>query len=795
MQTPPPQSRAENATLTHKKTLRLPVRALVEYVLVSGDLGGGDFVGPGRALEGARAHRRIQQARPSEYISEVTISHTVEVDDFFLTISGRIDGLYVYPDAVIIDEIKTTMKSPPEAIAAENQVHWGQLKVYAYCYAVEHDLDAVETQLTYYQVETGATQDVRRRFSTDELTAFFNDLLDQYLAWACTLEEWTRCRDASIRALDFPFGDYRPGQRRMAVAVYRAIRDRGQLLLQAPTGIGKTMAALFPAVKAVGEGVTEKIFYLTARTTGRSMAEQAFDALRGKGLRLKSLTITAKEKICFCPDAGCSPEACEFARGYFDRINDAVRQAFVHDAFTRETIERLAQETVVCPFEFSLDLALWADCIICDYNYAFDPRVYLRRFFQDDIGNYTFLIDEAHNLVDRAREMFSAEIRKQPFLDLRQSLKGRLKTLSAAAGKLSTALLGFKKRCDAAGGELAEPDAPDSLIPSLEGFLKEAELWLVKNHKTAFRQEVLDRYFEAVWCKRVLDSYDERYATVMESWRHDVRLKLFCLDPSEKLREALKRSQTAVFFSATMTPLSYFRQIFGCADTAHTLALPSPFPPQNLCLLIASRLSTRYKDRDRTLPQVAQTLISFVRQRRGNYLLFFPSYRYMQQLHDTFQSHQPDADIIVQTSGMTEGERDEFLACFAHDNTRTLVGFAVMGGVFGEGIDLVGDRLTGAAVVGVGLPGICLERNLIRDHFAATHDAGFEFAYMYPGLNRVLQAAGRVIRSDTDRGAVLLIDTRFATQRYARLFPREWQPARVKSPQQLVHELRQFWAM
>ena len=778
-----------------KKTINLPVRALVEYVLVSGDLGGGDFVGPGRALEGARAHRKIQQARPSEYTSEVTISHTIETDDFFLKISGRIDGIYVYPDRVVIDEIKSTMKAPKDAIAAENQLHWGQLKLYAYCYAVQRDLEDIETQLTYCQLETGAVQEVQRRFSKAELTEFFDDLIARYLEWMQVLEDWGRCRDQSIRALDFPFGDYRPGQRQMAVDVYRAIRDRGQLLLQAPTGIGKTMAALFPAVKAVGEGVTEKIFYLTARTTGRGMAEQAVEALRQKGLRLKSLTITAKEKICFCPDAGCSPEVCEFARGYFDRINDAVQQAFAHDAFTRENIERLASDYTVCPFEFSLDLSLWADCIICDYNYAFDPRVYLRRFFQDEVGEYTFLIDEAHNLVDRAREMFSAEIRKQPFLDLRQSIKGRLKKLYAAVGAINTELLHIKKRCDAAGGELADRAAPDGLLSPVESFLKEAELWLARNIQTPFRPAVLDRYFEAVWCKRVLDGYDERYATLMENQGNDIQVKLFCLDPSEKLREALKRSQAAIFFSATMTPLSYFRQIFGCEESARARALPSPFPPENLCLLIAPRLSTRYKDRERTLPQVACMLLTFVRQRRGNYLLFFPSYRYMRQIHERFCADQPDADIIVQTSGMSEPERDEFLANFAHDNTRTLVGFAVMGGVFGEGIDLAGDRLTGAAVVGVGLPGICLERNVIRDHFSATHDAGFEFAYMYPGLNRVLQAAGRVIRSDTDRGIVLLIDTRFGTQRYTRLFPREWQPLRVHSPQQLEHYSHEFGAV
>lgn len=776
------------------KTIRqISVRALVEYVLASGDLGGGEFVGPNRATEGSRIHRKIQRSRPEEYRAEVPVAHQVETDHFVLKIGGRIDGVFEYPDQIIIEEIKSTTTHPNRLTEEGNQVHWGQLKTYAYFYASDHNLEEIDTQLTYYHLETGAIKEFRRHFTRDELADFFRDILTHYLEWALTLEQWAQLRDDSIRELEFPYPSYRQGQRKMAVDVYVTIREKGQLLVQAPTGIGKTMAALFPAIKAMGEGLTAKLFYLTARTTGRVAAEQALDTLRSKGLKIKSLTLTAKEKICFCPDAACNGDECRFARGYFDRISEAVKDAFHEDALTRTTIETYARQHTVCPFEFSLDISLWVDCIICDYNYAFDPRVYLKRFFLETVEEYTFLVDESHNLVDRAREMFSATLCKQPFLDLRRAVKAKLPKLHHTMGKINTHLLQARKRCEAENGEYADQNPPGELLPVLETFVEQAEQWLVRNLQTPFRDALLDLYFEANWFMRIADGYDERYATCAEQIDRDVRLKLFCLDPSEKLRNALQRCRSAIFFSATMTPIVYFQQIFGCEPTARSRVLPSPFPREHLCLLIANRISTLYKHRNNTIPQVTRAILTLVQQKPGNYLLFFPSYQYMRMIHETFTHQCPETDVMLQTPGMSEDEREQFLDRFAHDNPETLVGFAVMGGIFGEGIDLVGDRLTGAVIVGVGLPGICLERNLIRDYFARVHNAGFEFAYMYPGINRVLQAAGRVIRTETDRGVVLLIDQRFATFRYRTLLPQEWQPVNVQTPRHVSQIIQQFW--
>ncbi len=766
---------------------------LIEHVLRSGDLGGGGFVGSNRAVEGTRAHRKLQKSRPEEYAAEVPIVYQKETDYFLLEISGRIDGVYHYPDRIIIEEIKTTLNDPDGFEYQENHPHWGQLKTYAYFYAVEHDLDEIDTQLVYYQIESGKTREFRHHFRKDELETFFQELLNRYLEWANRVEEWQQLRDTSIRNLDFPFPVYRSGQREMAVDVYVTIKQGKQLLVQAPTGIGKTMATLFPAIKAAAEGHTSKIFYLTARTTARIAAETALAELRRKGLKIKSLSMTAKEKICAHPTLFCLTEECPCARGYFDRIEHALQEAFQQEALTRETIAEVARRNNVCPFEFSLDLSLWVDCIICDYNYAFDPRVYLKRFFLETHADYTFLIDEAHNLVDRARTMFSAEIYKQPFLDLRHSVKAQLPELYKIMGKINSWLLQVRKRCETERKPYAEKEPPGDLLPFLKDFVEQAEVWLKLNLTASFREELLELYFEVSRFITVHEEYDERYATCFEKINSDLQLKLFCLDPSERLRNALKRCKAAIFFSATMTPAQYFQQILGCEESARTRILPSPFPGANLCLLMAGRISTLYKQRDRTAPAVMEAILATVTQKTGNYLLFFPSYRYMRMIYDVFSEQHPDIEIIIQTPGMREAEREQFLERFSHNNQETLTGFAVMGGIFGEGIDLVGDRLTGAVIVGVGLPGICLERDLIRDYFAARNGAGFEYAYMYPGLNRVLQAAGRVIRSEHDRGVVLLIDQRFAMPRYTSLFPKEWRPVRVMNAKQMEEALQGFW--
>jgi len=775
-----------------KQKLQIAVRELVEHVLRSGDLEHA-FISVSRAVEGIRAHQKIQRSRPDVYTPEISVSHQIETEKFILELGGRIDGIYHYPDRVIIDEIKTTVSELDRFEERENQIHWGQAKCYAYLYALESNLKTIDVQLTYYRPDTEEIREFKRSYPIDELETFFHDLIRRYLRWAETVIDWCRLRDESLKCLDFPFADYRPGQREMAVDVYRSIHQGGQLIVQAATGIGKTMAVLFPAAKALGEGLTPKIFYLTARTTGKKAAEKAFIEMRRNGARIKSLTLTAKDKICFDSEKACTPDECEYAKGYFDRIDSALTSIFARDHFDRETVTTTALEYRVCPFEFSLELALWADCIVCDYNYAFDPRVYLRRFFADDDNRYTFLIDEAHNLVDRSRDMFSAELWKQPFLEVRRALRDDLPGVYKSMGKINSWMLKKRKTCEADGDKLAEKDDPQDLYPLLQRFLRATEKWLALNINTPYRESLLDLYFKVNGFLRIAEQYKENYATCSEKFHKDFRVKLFCVDPSGPLKEALRRCASAVFFSATLSPMDYFRSILGCDHEAFQRRITSPFPPQNQYVLIMENISTRYKHREISKESVAAAISALVKQKMGNYLIFFPSYAYMKMVSEWFVSEHPHIETICQTPDLTEEERDQFLNRFSGESERTLVGFVVMGGVFGEGIDLEGERLSGAAVVGVGLPAISMERELIRDYFSHHQGLGFEYAYIFPGMNRVLQAVGRVIRSEYDRGAVLLIGERFTYAPYKNILPEEWDPGRVKHPQAIEEVLTDFW--
>ncbi len=775
-----------------KRKLKIAVRDLVHHTLRAGDLVF-EFLGSPRPAEAIRAHQAIQHSRPQSYQAEVPISYNIETDQFSLTIGGRIDGVFTEPEGVVIEEIKTTVRNLEYIEQNEEPLHWGQVKIYAYMYAAQLGLDQIDAQLVYYQIDRGEMREFKHSFTVAALEEFFNDLVGRYLEWAETIANWCRRRDDSILNLEFPFAAYRPGQRAMAVEVYRTIKNDGQLLIQAATGIGKTMAVIYPAIKAIGEAISSKIFYLTARTTGRTVAEKALKELRAKGLKLKSLTLTAKDKICFNPETACHPDECEYAKGHYDRVDDALKIIFHQDAFTRDVILEAAKTHRVCPFEFSLDLSQWADFIICDYNYAFDPRVFLRRFFQEENGDYTFLIDEAHNLVDRSREMFSAEIFKQPILDMRRLIRGDLPQVYKSLGRINSRLVKARRECDASGQSMAQKAAPGDLFPMLRQFLHLTENWLSLNIKTSYRETLLELFFAISGFLKVADQYDNSYTTCYEKIDKDLKIKLFCIDPSGHLNQALKRCRAAIFFSATMTPITYFKTILGCDNHADQLILPSPFPPQNFGIFVSDTVSTLYRHRHRTKSEVAKAILTFVKQHQGNYLMFFPSYEYMMMVYNLFQAECSQIDTIVQRPGMSESERDAFLERFAQENSELLVGFAVMGGIFGEGIDLVGERLSGAAIIGVGLPAISLENDLIREYFAQDLNAGFEFAYLYPGINRVLQAAGRVIRTEDDRGVVLLIDQRYATARYRSLLPKHWRPIRSKNEHRLAEDLQMFW--
>ena len=758
----------EKKSISNLPIIRVSVRELVEFVLRTGGLGRESiFMGPRRALEGARAHQRLQKSRPADYEAEVFLTRDVTTATLTLRVSGRIDGLIRGLGLWHIEEIKT-LSRPHDGQA--DPLHWAQAKIYgAMIAAIEPNApDMFEFLLTYLELATGKISEHRQTASHVELEKFFNEVVAEYLTWAEAQAAWEPTRNASIAALEFPFAKYRAGQRALAVAVYRTIRDGEQLIAEAPTGIGKTVSVLYPAIKALGEGKARKIFYLTARTVGRTVAQETVALLREKGLRLRSLTLTARDKICFKESETCDALECPYATAYYDRIKPALRAALKEESLDRGAIEALARRHSVCPFELSLDVARWADLIICDYNYAFDPGSYLRRFFDDDPGGYIFLVDEAHNLPERAREMFSAEFSSRGVADecavIRKS--------SADAAETLTAL----KECIeqlAGKSENSIAEVPQTLLSATKNFLAAGEHQLVRNEAGPAHECLLQRYFEATRLWRTAENYDRGYATIFTPLGDGATVRLYCADPTNLLKETLKRADAAVFFSATLSPMQYFAEILQGSKTPKKLQLPSPFPAENLSIVAHRKIDTTLKQRANTASAVAQTIVEACSQRTGNYLVFFSSFQYLQ---DVFEKVQPltNATLIAQSPQMSEADRDAFLKSFANEPAQTQIGFAVLGGIFGEGIDLVGDRLIGAIVVGVGLPQLCLERDLISERFSARELDGYDFAYRFPGMNRVLQAAGRVIRTETDRGFVLLIDRRFAETRYRQLLPAHW---------------------
>ncbi|NLZ48293.1 MAG: ATP-dependent DNA helicase [Clostridiales bacterium] len=786
-------------------SVKISVRNLVEFTLRSGDLDT-RFTTSSRAVEGTRLHQKLQKLNKKkfaemnmEYMSEVFLSYSFEREGISYIIEGRADGIIVPLEnslykKITIDEIKTTSQ-PLEKIHEDyNELHWAQAKCYGYIYGLQQHLVDIDIQLTYCDVENEDVKVFVKNFSMDELESYFLNIIDKYHKWACLLEQWIDDRNLSIKSLVFPFASYRKGQRELAVSVYKTIREGRSIFVQAPTGIGKTISTIFPAVKAMGEGYVSKIFYLTAKTITRQVAEEAINKMRESNLSFKAITLTAKDKICFNKGSACNPEKCSYASGHFDRVNDAIEDILINEnQLTRDKIEAYARKYSICPFEFSLDLTLWADCVICDYNYVFDPRVSLKRFFETR-GDYAFLIDEAHNLVDRSREMYSAQLNKATFLKLKKLMKNIENSISKSLGKINDYFLTRKKVLE--GKKFSKEKAlPEDLYPLLKKFVKLSEDWLANNEGCEGHEDLLQLYFDVLSFLRVWELYSDDYITYVEDTGVDLIIKLFCLHPGKLLRQNINKGRAAVFFSATLTPMSYFKDILGGKEEDYFMRLPSPFPRERQCLLIADRVSTRYKDRDRSIGIITRYIYGLISAKKGNYMIFFPSYKYMLDVYNYFVEKYSEFKILLQQGDMNEDERDEFLKSFVEEPQETLIAFVVLGGIFSEGIDLKGDRLIGAAIVGVALPQLCLERDIIKDYFDELGQKGYDYAYTYPGMNKVMQAAGRVIRSLEDKGVVLLLDDRFSSYQYRPLFPENWQHARiVASPSELSNIVKHFWS-
>lgn len=833
-----------------KTEIRISVRNLVEFILRSGDIDNRRFGGTDNAMqEGSRIHRMIQRRMGAGYEAEVALRYVYTTEKYVLVIEGRADGIItekndrirMLPGAetgslemadedicVTVDEIKGIYR-PLEKVKAPVPVHLAQAKMYAFIYGAQHDLHFMRVRMTYCNIETEEIRYFHEEYTMTELTGWFNEVMEEYKKWAEYENAWRELRQSSIRQMEFPF-PYREGQRELVRYVYQTIYHKKKLFIEAPTGVGKTVSTLFPAIKAMAQGMGDKVFYLTAKTIARTVAENTFEILRAGGLRFKSVVLTAKEKICFMGEAKCNPEYCPYARGHYDRINDAIYDLLTDShSFTREKIEEYAGKHQVCPFELCLDMSLFADGIICDYNYVFDPHARLKRFFgETGREDYIFLVDEAHNLLDRGREMYSALLRKEDFLKLKNEIgaSGRehgqdhtdnpgqslVLRISKALGKCNRELLHLKRACE----DMEVVEYIEPLVKCLNGLSEVMNEYLEERndvHDINVRDKILDFYFEISHFLEIYDELDDNYVmyTEMEPDGGFI-LKLLCVNPAEKLRACMDKGRSTILFSATLLPIQYYKKLLGGEREDYEVYARSVFDPERRALLIGSDVTSRYARRSpEEYYNIACYIEEIVKNRHGNYMVFFPSHAFLEEVYACYTAHfaNDGKECIVQGERMGEAEREAFLARFEGNAARVpgkdiqrengteeekiLIGFCVMGGIFSEGIDLKRDSLIGVIVVGTGLPQVCHEREIFKKYFDQRGENGFDYAYRYPGMNKVLQAAGRVIRTAEDVGIIALLDERFLQQGYRRMFPREWESCEVVTRNSVARKVERFW--
>lgn len=793
------------------REIQISVRNLVEFILRSGDLTSSNSKADPEAMHlGSRMHRKIQKQMGDSYEAELPLSITVPVSyddmDFSLTIEGRADGIihnkkeeeeislfssdgeYGAPE-VVIDEIKGVFRELSH-ISEPVGVHRAQAMCYAYIYAVKFNHKRIGIRISYCNLESEQLKYFEESFSIDELTEWFNRLVNEYIKWAAWQLKWIERRNQRIKELNFPF-EYRTGQKELVTGVYKTILRKKKLFIEAPTGVGKTISTVFPAVKAMGEGLVEKIFYLTAKTIARTVAEDTFRLLGNNGASLKVISLTAKEKLCILDKPACNPDTCPRANGHYDRINDAVFDLLTaENDISRELIEQYAEKHCVCPYEMSLDVSLWSDAIICDYNYVFDPVVSLRRYFSaDKQSDYVFLIDEAHNLVDRGREMYSAVLYKDDFLEVKRYIKDQWPKLSKCFDKCNNDLLKMKRACD----DFEVLDRIDDFCMHLISLMTEFDLYLQEGVASEGEEEIIKLYLDIRHFLNMYEIHDDKYTIFTDYEEERFRIKLQCMDPSKNLLNCMDKGRSSILFSATLLPIQYYmEQLGGKKDEDYAIYAPSSFPVENRLIMIANDVSTIYSRRNESqYRKICNYIKEFTSARVGNYMVFFPSYQMMQAVAEIAEGQLEG--LVIQSSSMTESQKEEFLAQFVDEPGSSRIGFCVMGGIFSEGIDLRNDRLIGAVIVGTGLPMVCNERELFRGYYDEKCNAGFEYAYLYPGINKVLQSGGRVIRTKDDKGAILLLDDRFTKQQYYNLFPREWFPNVTVNFQGMRKVLEEFW--
>lgn len=793
-------------------TFNISVRNLVEFMCLGGDIDNRDTgVADVKVMqEGARLHRKIQHSMGSNYRAEVLLRNKEELTskggiEYELRIEGRADGIIADIEededgsklpigGVTIDEIKT-MQADVTKLKEPVYVHKAQAMVYAYIYLTKYNLESIDVQLTYCNTETEKIVRFKEQYDSESIIKWYRELVAGFKKWMDYVFDERAERNASIQKLHFPF-EYREGQKKLVASVYHTVKEQKVLYIQAPTGVGKTISIVYPAVQSCSNGLTDKIFYLTSKTITRTVAEETYAILRSAGLHFRTVTLTAKDKICHLDEHNCNPEVCEYARGHFDRVNEAVYDIITNEAvINRDTILQYSVKHKVCPYEMSLDVSYWCDGIICDYNYAFDPDSSLKRYFGDGgKGNYVFLVDEAHNLVDRAREMYSATLVKEDFLACKRVVKDMDKRLASYLEKCNKYLLELKRACDKE--YIIIDDYCGTFLANLQSCYSYMQKFLDKNKGKPVCDEIIEFFFKIRHFINMYDCIDEKYVIYAEHIDDgDFALHLYCVDPSGQLSQRLSQGISTIMFSATLLPVNYFKEMLSGNADDYAVYAHSPFDTDNKRVLIGRDVTSRYTRRNyNEYTKIAGYIHTLTQSKQGKYMIFFPSYSYMREVYDIYIQkyacnvidlhdvedgsyiyHLSEGEnVLIQDNNMTEADKENFLSVFMDNTSGNVTGFCVLGGIFSEGIDLRDKSLIGACIVGTGIPMICRQRNILRNYFDSIGKNGYQYAYVFPGMNKVLQAAGRVIRTADDKGIILLLDDRFMTQEYQMQYPREW---------------------
>ncbi len=764
----------------------ISVGDLVGLVLRSGDIDV-RFGSGSRMLEGQEVHRALQANYEEGWEREVSFKKFYP--DMNLTLQGRADGVFHHKG---IHEIKSTRRKLDEWDQEGESIHWAQAYCYAHMLAIQEGLATVEVLLTYANAITDDRRDFTRTLQADWLETYVNQLIDQYRVWMAFQNDWHEKRTQSLKEMPFPYGDYRLGQRKLAASVYSAIRDEFVMLAEAPTGVGKTVSTLFPALKAMGEEKTDRIFYLTAKTVARAVAEESLKQMREVGARVKSVTLTAKERICFTGEKKCNPDNCSYAKGHFDRINACLMDALSNeDHMDRLNVEKYAEKHHVCPAEFGLDVASFSDVIICDYNYVFDPLAKLQRFFIEVTERFVFLVDEAHNLPHRGREMFSAGICRDDVMGLRKAFPKKTEPYKAL-GKLNSQMLALQKELKAGEKEYeTHRDVNGQILATLGKAFDACVMYLLDTENfelSAQDQELMLRCYRFGFMS---DYFSEGHLWV-NTEEDSGTCKMMCIDPSSSLRGSYKNAIACIIFSATMAPYAYYEEVLGI-EGCRKLVLDSPFPPENRQMILGAGIDTRLGSRDKHYDRMVSYILALVKSKKANYLVFCPSYQFLREVESRLVEIWTEGRIVSQTTGMDENAKTTFLENFEKEGLEAIIGLAVLGGSFSEGIDLVGSRLEGVVIIGMGTPYMSPENELIKEYYDEQNKNGYTYAYVYPAINKIVQAVGRLIRTEKDKGIALFLDDRYLHPRYKMLLPSQWHIKKLPEPEAVFESHLGFW--